>query len=231
MQISAYLINGSFAYLKLTFEGSMWSMSGAKAIRIRSCLVLLEGCFRLEMLHRISHSYGSAWGLFSWSWRWWGSPAPGLREGAPEGRRRAAGDRNTPDTCDWTPPPSDHSSWCRKHSHSSCRTERERVWAASNKYTSLYIYIYTTSPKFLIWNVFCSPSLHLFDPKYSKSSQIEKYFMIYNNCFLCEYVLNCNLFLYFQRHMIFRNHNNILICWKRKGHVFIGGRQKLLKTI
>ncbi len=41
-------------------------------------------------------------------------------------------------------------------------------------------------------------------------------FTISNSCFLCEYVLNCNLFLYFQHHysslqchMIFRNHNNI----------------------
>jgi len=39
-----------------------------------------------------------------------------------------------------------------------------------------------------------------------------------NSCFLCEYVLNCNLFLYFQHHysslqchMIFRNHNNMLL--------------------
>ncbi len=47
-----------------------------------------------------------------------------------------------------------------------------------------------------------------------------------NSCFLCEYVLNCNLFLwsklYFQHHycslqchMIFRNHNNMLICCSR----------------
>ncbi len=50
--------------------------------------------------------------------------------------------------------------------------------------------------------------------------------IILNNCFLCEYVLNCNLFLwsklYFQHHysslqchMIFRNHNNMLICCSR----------------
>ncbi len=57
-----------------------------------------------------------------------------------------------------------------------------------------------TLPWFLI-SLFCSPKLHLFDD---------------NSSFLCEYVLNCNLFLYFQHHysslqchMIFRNHNNI----------------------
>ncbi len=49
---------------------------------------------------------------------------------------------------------------------------------------------------------------------------------IYNNCFLCEYLLKCNLFLwsklYFQHHysslqchMIFRNHYNILIYCSR----------------
>ncbi len=47
-----------------------------------------------------------------------------------------------------------------------------------------------------------------------------------NSCFLCEYLLKCNLFLwsklYFhhhysslQCHMIFRNHNNMLICCSR----------------
>ncbi len=44
------------------------------------------------------------------------------------------------------------------------------------------VYIYTSSQMFLnseIYNVFilfCSPSLHLFDPKYSKSSDIMKQF-------------------------------------------------------
>ncbi len=49
---------------------------------------------------------------------------------------------------------------------------------------------------------------------------------IWNSCFLCEYLLNCNLFmwskLYFQHHysslqchMIFRNHSNMLICCSR----------------
>ncbi len=51
-------------------------------------------------------------------------------------------------------------------------------------------------------------------------------FAISNSCFLCEYVLNCNLYLwsnlYFQHHysslqchMIFRNHYNMLICCSR----------------
>ncbi len=51
-------------------------------------------------------------------------------------------------------------------------------------------------------------------------------FVIKNRFFLCEYMLNCNLFLwsnlYFQHHysslqchMIFRNHNNMLICCSR----------------
>ncbi len=50
--------------------------------------------------------------------------------------------------------------------------------------------------------------------------------VILNSCFLCECMLNCNLFLwsklYFQHHysslqchMIFRNHNNMLICCSR----------------
>ncbi len=49
---------------------------------------------------------------------------------------------------------------------------------------------------------------------------------IWNSSFLCEYVVQCNLFLwsnlYFQHHssslqchMIFRNHNNMLIYWSR----------------
>ncbi len=48
----------------------------------------------------------------------------------------------------------------------------------------------------------------------------------FKKCFLCEYMLKCNLFLwlklYFQHHysslqchMIFRNHSNILICCSR----------------
>ncbi len=50
--------------------------------------------------------------------------------------------------------------------------------------------------------------------------------VIQNSCFLCEYVLNCNLFLWsklnfqhhyssLQCHMIFRNHSNMLICCSR----------------
>ncbi len=74
-------------------------------------------------------------------------------------------------------------------------------------------------------SVFCSARLHLFDQNTVKT--VKYYNIIIKNS--CEYVLNCNLFLwsklYFQhhysslqRHMIFRNHNNILIyyqCWKQ----------------
>ncbi len=71
---------------------------------------------------------------------------------------------------------------------------------------------------------FCSTRLHLLDQKYSKTfvslynkqTQINKY-----NSFLCEHIVNCNLFLwsklYFQHHysslqchMIFRNHFNMI---------------------
>ncbi len=55
--------------------------------------------------------------------------------------------------------------------------------------------------------------------KIQYNSKIWNIFTISKIRFLCEYVLNCNLFLYFQHHysslqchMIFRNHNNILIC-------------------
>ncbi len=44
------------------------------------------------------------------------------------------------------------------------------------------VFVYTTCQKFLNSKIlyvlfirFCSPSLHLFDPKYSKSSNIVKY--------------------------------------------------------
>ncbi len=57
---------------------------------------------------------------------------------------------------------------------------------------------------------------NLFYTKYSKTINIVKYYCNFKQLFLCEYVLNCNLFLYFQHHysslqchMIFRNHNNI----------------------
>ncbi len=69
-------------------------------------------------------------------------------------------------------------------------------------------------------NLFRLSRLHLFDYKYSNIVNI---ISILNNCFLCEYVLNCNWFLYFQHHcsslqchMIFRNHNNMLICCSRE---------------
>ncbi len=65
----------------------------------------------------------------------------------------------------------------------------------------------------------CSASLHLFDQNTVKTWNIIK---VWNSCFLCEYLLKCNVFLYFQHHysslqchMIFRNHNNMLICCSR----------------
>ncbi len=58
--------------------------------------------------------------------------------------------------------------------------------------------------------------------KYSKNCEIYQF----NNCFLCEYMLKCNWFLWsklnfqhhyssLQCHMIFRNHSNMLICCSR----------------
>ncbi len=59
-----------------------------------------------------------------------------------------------------------------------------------------------------------------------KNSRNCKILLEFNNCFLCEYLLKCNLFLWsklnfqhhyssLQCHMIFRNHNNMLICCSR----------------
>ncbi len=73
-------------------------------------------------------------------------------------------------------------------------------------------------------SLFCSPRLHLLDQKYSKN--FKNIITILKQLFLCEYMLNCHLFLwsklYFQHHysslqchMIFRNHSNMLICCSR----------------
>ncbi len=71
-------------------------------------------------------------------------------------------------------------------------------------------------------SLFCSPMLHLFDQNTVKTVILWNTIDISNSCFQCEYVLNCNLFLYFQHHysslqchMIFRNHNNMLIYCSR----------------
>ncbi len=76
----------------------------------------------------------------------------------------------------------------------------------------MHMYIYTTGQKFLnskIFNVFfisfffflisliCSPSLHLFNPKYSKNSTILIIFLLFKITFLFEYILKCILFLWF----------------------------------
>ncbi len=52
-----------------------------------------------------------------------------------------------------------------------------------------------------LFNVFerslwCSLSLHLFDQKYSTNSTIVK--LYYNSCFVFEYILRCNLFLWWK---------------------------------
>ncbi len=46
------------------------------------------------------------------------------------------------------------------------------------------------------WSLFCSTTLHLFSQKYSKNSNIVKYYYNLNNCFLYEYIVKCNLFLW-----------------------------------
>ncbi len=77
---------------------------------------------------------------------------------------------------------------------------------------------------FQVFLLFWWPKLHLFDQK--NAVKIWNIFTIKNNGFLCECLLNCNLFLwsklYFQHHfsslqchMIFRNHSNMLICCSR----------------
>ncbi len=45
-------------------------------------------------------------------------------------------------------------------------------------------------------SLLCSPMVHLFDQKYSKNSSIVKYYYNLNNCFLLEYILKSNLFLW-----------------------------------
>ncbi len=95
----------------------------------------------------------------------------------------------------------------------------------------LYIYKYTAAQTFgirKISHVFKRVSSAHYGCIYSiknteKTAILWNIIAISNIGFLCEYVLNCNLFLYFQHHysslqchMIFRNHNNILIyyeCW------------------
>ncbi len=104
-----------------------------------------------------------------------------------------------------------------------------------NKTTSLYNILYHSK----VWgyvferSLFCSRRLHLFDQKYSKYYEIILQFKI-AVADLCEYLLNCNVFLWsklnlhhhyssLQCHMIFRNHNNIL-----KKHFWL---LSMLKTV
>ncbi len=72
-------------------------------------------------------------------------------------------------------------------------------------------------------SLLCSPIPHYLIKNTVKMWNI---ITISNSCFLCEYLLNCNLFLWsnlyfqhhyssFQCHMIFRNHNNMMICCSR----------------
>ncbi len=70
--------------------------------------------------------------------------------------------------------------------------------------------------------IFCSPSLQIFEPKCSKSSNILKYFYYLKYLFLSEYILKWNLFPWskingqhqypFNVTLFFRNHSNMLIC-------------------
>ncbi len=54
-------------------------------------------------------------------------------------------------------------------------------------------------------SILCSPRVHFFDQKYSKNSNIVKYFYNLNNCFLFDYILKCSLFLWY-------NHYSSLQC-------------------
>ncbi len=138
--------------------------------------------------------------LFSWSWRWWVSPAPGQRE---ERRRDGGGPQVTVTRLTHV---TGLTELLTRHRHLLIAAagaeniptvprgprDRERVceqlkllMLLLNKTTSVSLYyIYTSSQSFLnskIWNVFsrslfCSSSLHLFDTKYSKRSNIVKYF-------------------------------------------------------
>ncbi len=106
----------------------------------------------------------------------------------------------------------------RKNRH-EFRKSQNRCWIISP--FTMHRFIFPALP---FRSLFCSARLHLYDQKYIKN--IEIFLQFLNRCFLCEYLLNCNLFLwsklYFQHHysslqchMIFRNHNNMLICCSR----------------
>ncbi len=73
-----------------------------------------------------------------------------------------------------------------------------------------------------------SPSLHLCDQKYSKNSNIVKYYYNLKELFsisiyiFLNVIYSCDVKLYFQHHffsfqchMIFRNHSNMMICCSR----------------
>ncbi len=86
------------------------------------------------------------------------------------------------------------------HTHTHTHTDRQ---------THTHTHTHRQSKFGLIWIIYLTENIESITISYS--------------CFLCEYVLNCNLFLwsklYFQHHysslqchMIFRNHNNMLIC-------------------
>ncbi len=95
-----------------------------------------------------------------------------------------------------------------------------QTWTSGWNWINWCTYTYSLSFK---RSLFCSPMLHLFDQEYSKKCVILLEFKI--SVFYVN-MLNCNLFLwsklYFQHHysslqchMIFRNHNNMLICCSR----------------
>jgi len=112
-------------------------------------------------------------------------------------------------------------------------------------------FTYTTVQVWCQFNVFkrsllSSPRLHLFDQKYSKNSNIVKYYYHLKELFsICKYFSKCNLFLWsnlnFQHHSVFsvtwsfRNHSNMMIwcfcyisdyyqCWKQPWHA---GKKKV----
>ncbi len=96
------------------------------------------------------------------------------------------------------------------------------VWTERNRLTSQKQHITPAVKRFLKMSLLLKACIYLIQ----NTAKLWNIFTIQNSCFLCEYVLNCNLFLwsklYFQHHysslqchMIFRNHSNMMICCSR----------------
>ncbi len=85
----------------------------------------------------------------------------------------------------------------------------------------VYLKIYQKFGVSKMLKCFCSSRLHLFDKKTVKTAILWNIIDISNNCFLFEYILNSNLFLWSK--LYFQNHYSslqchmiseiILICW------------------